>query len=126
MKKASVVTVMLACALTACQQPPVQTMASVASPACAGDEYIEVTNNTGKTIKVYADIGVFDGEYIGTMPPDSSRLSLTGTPAQGTPAVFYATADNVKYTQAYVNSPVQLTRRCGTVVGPATKGTEPK
>ena len=126
MKKGSVATVVLACVFAGCQQPPVRTTASVVNAACAGEDYIEVTNNTGKTLKVYADNGVFGGEYIGTMPPDSSRLSLAGTPAQGTAASFYATADNVKYTQAYVNSPVLLTRRCATVVGPTTKGIEPR
>lgn len=122
MRKLSVATALLACALAACTQTPrPQTTASVVSSGgCGGDDYLEVTNNTGKSIEVYADLGGFDGQYLGTMPTDSVHLSLTNTAAQGRSANFYATVDGVKYTQAYQNSPVQMIRRCSTRLGPTT------
>lgn len=127
MRKISVGTALLACALVACtQQPKPQTTATmVSSGACAGEDYLEVTNNTGKAIEVYADLGGFDGEFIGTMPTDSVHLTLNNTTAQGRSAKFYATVDGIKYTQAYVNSPVQMIRRCSSRLGTSNDPYQP-
>lgn len=128
MRKISVATAVLACALAACsQQPKPQTTATVVSSGgCAGEDYLEVTNNTGKSIEVYADLGGFDGQFIGTMPTDSVHLTLNNTAAQGRSAKFYATVDGIKYTQAYQNSPVQMIRRCSTRLGTSNDPYQPK
>ena len=105
--------VILAGVVAGCQTQPVKTAASVAA-ACTGDDFVEVTNNTGKAVEVYADVGNAKDQYIGTMAPDSTHLSLRGTVAQGKSAAFYATLDGVKYQQADGDAtPVQVIRRCG-------------
>lgn len=117
------VTLIAACVVAACQPQPVRTAsANVAAPTCAGDDYLEVTNNTGKAVEIYANLAGAEGQYIGTMPTDSTHLSLAGTPAAGKGAVFYAMdeSNGIKYTQSQSDSPVQLIRRCGRRYGPTS------
>ncbi|HXT15835.1 MAG TPA: hypothetical protein VN706_09405 [Gemmatimonadaceae bacterium] len=111
--------VILALAAAACQSSQSSPSSSAPRQAasnittCDGEPYLDVNNNTGAPVDIYAYLGTAAGTFIASASTGFSRVSLVGTRAERANGSFYAMQNGRSVTNAGVpNSTVSITRRC--------------